>query len=262
MRPAAVTLHLKRSLALNRGDAVFLSSSGGEAGPIPTIAASPAQVPCGDLLGTDTDPCFRALNTLWIPGDSAMAPGCHLRCLRGITLEAGEHVLACRKEGSTLASVTLSDKAHSGSREDGSGPLIRDLVGARLSLAHSQHYTLPDEPEALRSLLHHLALELRVDLILTTGGTGVTSRDITPDATRLVLDRELPGFEQAMMAASLAQTPRAVLSRAKAGILGKSLIINLPGSSRAVRDNLEAVLPALQHTLDKIGDDPRDCGSA
>ncbi len=263
MRPAAVTLYLKRSLTLNRGDAVILASSAGSLEPMPTIAASPPQLPCGDLLEPKgKNPCFRALNTLWIPGDTAMEPGCHLRCLRGITLEAGEHVLACRKEGPTLASVTLSDKAHSGFREDGSGPLIQELVGARLSLAHSQHYTLPDEPESLRSLLHHLALELRVDLILTTGGTGVTSRDITPDATHLVLDRELPGFEQAMMAASLTKTPQAVLSRAKAGILGKSLIINLPGSSRAVRDNLEAVLPALQHTLDKIGDDPRDCGNA
>jgi molybdenum cofactor synthesis domain-containing protein len=242
---------------------VVLSPSTRETGPIATIAAEPPQLPCGDLLGPDRDtPCFRALNTIWIPGDPGPEPGCVLRCLRGLTLEAGRHHYTRWKEGYTLASVTLSDKASSGLREDGSGPLIQDLVGSRLPLAHSQHYTLPDEPASLRSLLHYLALDLRVDLVLTTGGTGLTSRDRTPEATRLVLDRELPGFEQAMMAASLAKTPHAVLSRAKAGILGQSLIINLPGSRRAVRDNLEAVLPALQHALDKIDDDPGDCGDA
>jgi molybdenum cofactor synthesis domain-containing protein len=262
MRPAAVTLSLTRSLILNTGDVVLLSSSGGKAGPVPAIAADPPQLPCGDLLEPHGEPsCFRVLNTLWVPGETGMEPACLLRCLRRTPLEAGRHVLARRKEGYTLASITLSDSAHSGSRQDLSGPLMRDLVDAHLELAHSQHYTLPDEPQALRSLLHHLALELRVDLILTSGGTGLTSRDITPEATRLVLDRELPGFEQAMMAASLAKTPHAVLSRAKAGILGQSLIVNLPGSTRAVRDNLEAVLPALQHTLDKIHDDPGDCGT-
>jgi len=190
-----------------------------------------------------------------------MEPGCLLRCVNGLTFEAGSHVLSCRKEGYTLASITLSDKAHVGLREDEGGALLHELVGARLPLAHGQHYVLPDDPERLRSLLHHLALELRVDLVLTTGGTGLTSRDLTPEATQRVLDRELPGFEQAMMAASLAKTPRAVLSRAQAGILGKSLILNLPGSVRAIRDNLEAVLPALQHALDKVGDDPVDCGN-
>jgi molybdenum cofactor synthesis domain-containing protein len=262
MRPDAITLYLSRPLTLQAEETVLLSPSSGEAGQIRTIAATPSQLPCGELLGADAEsPCFRVLSTQWIPRGSEMEPGCLLRCLRHITLGTGEHAFIRWKEGFTLASITLSDKAHAGLRKDESGPLVQEIVGARLPLAHSMRYTLPDEPERLRSLLHHLALDLRMDLILTTGGTGLTSRDITPEATRRVLDRELPGFEQAMMAASLAQTPQAVLSRGKAGILGRSLILNLPGSRRAVRDNLEAVLPALKHALDKIGDDPGDCGS-
>lgn len=262
MRPDAITLHLDRQLTLKADETVLLAPSSRQAGPFRTVSATPSRLPCGDLVGPDAGaPFFRVLNTLWLPGESAMEPGCFLRCLRDLTLEPGEHDLACRKEGPTLAAITLSDRAHAGTREDASGPLIQELVGTELPLAHSQRYTLPDEPSALKSLLHHLALEQRVDLILTTGGTGLTSRDITPDATQGVLDRDLPGFEQAMMATSLAKTPQAVLSRARAGILGRSLIINLPGSRRAVRDNLEAVLPALKHALDKIADDPGECGS-
>ena len=262
MHPDAITLHLDRELTLKADETVLMAPSSREAGPFRSISATPSQLPCGDLVGPDAGtPCFRALSTLWLPGESAMEPGCFLQCLRDIVLEPGEHSLACRKEGPTLATITLSDKAHAGVREDSSGPLVRELVEAELPLAHSQRYTLPDEPSALKSLLHHLALDQQMDLILTTGGTGLTSRDITPDVTQSVLDRELPGFEQAMMASSLAKTPQAVLSRAKAGILGRSLIINLPGSKRAVRDNLEAVLPALKHALDKIADDPGECGS-
>jgi molybdenum cofactor synthesis domain-containing protein len=97
-------------------------------------------------------------------------------------------------------------------------------------------------------------------LIVTTGGTGVAPRDITPEVTAGLVHKRLPGFEQAMMQASLAATPRAAISRAVAGILGSSLIINLPGSPKGVRENLAPLLPALDHTLDKIHGDPADCG--
>ena len=262
MPSTTITLYLNRSLILARDETVTLSPRAKEEPPLPTIGATPPQVPSGNLLGPDMDtPCFRALNTFWLPGNPEMEPGCFLRCLRGLELEEGEHVYSSWKDGYTLATITLSDKAHAGLRSDASGPLAGEMVFSHLSVSHSQHYVLPDEPSSLRSLLHHLGLEQRIDLILTTGGTGVTSRDITPEATAFVLDRELPGFERAMTAASLAKTPQAVLSRAKAGILGRSLIINLPGSKNAVRDNLEVVLPALKHTLDKINDDPGDCAN-
>ncbi len=145
-------------------------------------------------------------------------------------------------------------------REDLSGPAIRELTAARLPLCHSQGFLLPDEPAQLRALLTDLALHQGYDLICTTGGTGLSPRDTTPQVTAALLDTPLPGFSQAMMAASLAQTPHAAISRAVAGVLGQSIIINLPGSRKGALENLAAVLPALPHALDKLHGDPADCG--
>jgi molybdenum cofactor synthesis domain-containing protein len=164
------------------------------------------------------------------------------------------------KEGYSLARISLSDSGARGNREDRSGPRITEIVRSELPLCLELAFILPDDLGGCKSLLCHLALELQADLILTTGGTGVTSRDLAPEATEAVLERRLPGFEQAMLSASLAKTPHAVISRAKAGILGSSLIVNLPGSRKAVEENLAAVLPAFKHTLDKIRDDPTACG--
>lgn len=165
------------------------------------------------------------------------------------------------KNGYSLAIITLSDKGSQGLRRDESGPLLAEMVRAALPIAFTGHFLLPDDPQKLKSLFARLALELRYDLILTTGGTGVGPRDNTPEATRPLLDRELPGFSQAMMAASLAHTPNAAISRGLAGLMGQSLVINFPGSKKAVCENLEAILPAIPHTLKKIHGDPADCGA-
>ena len=159
-----------------------------------------------------------------------------------------------------MACITLSDKGSLGLREDTSGPAMAEMVADVLPLCHSQGFILPDEPSELRALLTELALGQPYDLILTSGGTGISPRDISPQVTQALLDYELPGFAAAMLAASLAVTPRAVISRATAGVLGQSLIINLPGSLKAVRENLAAVLPALAHALDKLHGDTADCG--
>lgn len=164
------------------------------------------------------------------------------------------------KNGRSLAWITLSDKGSQGLREDLSGPAIAEIIGADLPLCHSQGFLLPDEPGPLRALLTELALGLEYDLICTTGGTGLSPRDIAPQVTAALLDLPLPGFSQAMLAASLAKTPRAALSRAVAGVLGRSIVINLPGSRKAVLENLAAVLPALPHALDKLHGDSADCG--
>lgn len=168
--------------------------------------------------------------------------------------------LEVRKEGRSLAWVTLSDKGSQGMREDLSGPAIADLAAAHLPLCHSQGFLLPDEASQLRALLTDLALNQGYDLICTTGGTGLSPRDITPQVTAALLDLPLPGFSQAMLAASLDKTPHAAISRAVAGVLGQSIIINLPGSRKGVQENLAAVLSALPHAFDKLHGDPADCG--
>jgi len=159
------------------------------------------------------------------------------------------------------AIITLSDKGSQGERVDESGVVIREMI---ISIGASvDHYeVLPDEKPVIIEVLSRLSDSGTIDLILTTGGTGVSPRDVTPEATREVIERELPGMAEAMRAESLKKTPRAMISRAIAGIRKRTLIVNLPGSPRAVRENLAVVLPALSHAIEKINGDPRECGSA
>ncbi len=157
------------------------------------------------------------------------------------------------------AVITLSDKGSKGERTDESGMLLTELV--RSIGATVEHYELlPDERMLIAAALRRLADSGSIDLILTTGGTGVAPRDVTPEATREVIERELPGMAEAMRAESLKKTPHAVLSRSVAGIRGRTLIVNLPGSPKAVRENLAVILPALPHAVAKIKGDPEDCG--
>lgn len=156
------------------------------------------------------------------------------------------------------AIITLSDKGSKGEREDESGKIIREMVAA--VGAEVRHYEmLPDERPLIADALARLADSGSIDLIVTTGGTGVAPRDVTPEATLDVIDRELPGMAEAMRAESLKMTSRAMLSRAVAGIRKRTLIVNLPGSPRAVRENLVVILPALSHAVEKIQGDPSDC---
>lgn len=168
--------------------------------------------------------------------------------------------LDMHKQGFSLAWITLSDTCAAAGREDASGPLMESLVRDKLEISHSQGFVLPDEPLRLRGLVAELALTQRFDLILTSGGTGVGPRDTTPEALLPLLEKRLPGFEQAMLAASLQKTPHAVISRAVAGAIGQSLCISLPGSKKAVAENLDAVLPALKHTMEKLQGDTSPCG--
>jgi len=156
------------------------------------------------------------------------------------------------------AIITLSDKGSKGEREDESGAVIREMISA--VGAEVRHYeVLPDERSLIGAALARLADSGTIDLIITTGGTGVALRDVTPEATRDVIDRELPGMAEAMRAESMKKTARAMISRAVAGIRKQTLIVNLPGSPRAVRENLAVILPALDHTVEKIKGDPSDC---
>ncbi len=145
--------------------------------------------------------------------------------------------------------LTVSDRGYRGEYQDRSGPLIREVVTQRLGATVELQGIVPDALPIIQSTLTVWCDELGLDVILTTGGTGFAPRDVTPEATRTVIQRETPGLVEAMRAASLKITPHAMLSRAVAGIRGQTLIVNLPGSPKAVRENLEVILSALPHGL-------------
>jgi len=151
---------------------------------------------------------------------------------------------------SRIGILTVSDRSYQGQREDRSGPAIRDVLVGRVSdIRVEVEAVVPDELTVIRDTLLEWTDSLALDLILTTGGTGLAPRDVTPEATLAVLDREAPGLVEAMRAASLRITPHAMLSRAVAGVRKGTLIINLPGSPKAVKENLEVLMPALPHAL-------------
>ena len=155
------------------------------------------------------------------------------------------------------AIVTASDKGSQGMREDLSGALIREMLGEGYEILSK--VILPDDREILSAELRRL-VELPVDLILTTGGTGFSKRDVTPEATLDVIERQAMGISQAMMVHSLSITPRAMLSRGVAGICGQTLIVNLPGSPKAVKENLEYIRGPLKHGLEILAGEAGECG--
>lgn len=154
--------------------------------------------------------------------------------------------------------VTMSDKGSQGLREDTSGATIRELVAGIGTV--EQYRIVPDDPEVIQETLMEFADVHRLDLILTTGGTGLSPRDHTPEATLAVIDRQVPGIAETIRAVSLQKTPKAMLSRAVSGTRGRTLIINLPGSVKGVRECLEVVLPVLPHGLEILSGRGGECG--
>lgn len=158
----------------------------------------------------------------------------------------------------TVGILTMSDKGARGEREDLSGEEIKRLV-ADIPAVVKTYEVIPDEKYLIKDKLIEYADESGVDVIITTGGTGVSPRDVTPDATLEVIDKEIPGMAEVMRFESLKKTPRAMISRAVVGLRGRTLIINLPGSPKGVRENLSAILPAISHAVEKIKGDPTEC---
>ncbi|MGH7566164.1 MAG: MogA/MoaB family molybdenum cofactor biosynthesis protein [Gemmatimonadota bacterium] len=152
------------------------------------------------------------------------------------------------------AIVTVSDRTAAGEREDASGPLLAGLLEAA-GWEVSERRVVPDEADAIAAALAELAAR-RVPLVLTTGGTGLSPRDVTPDATRSVADREISGIAEALRAAGLGETPHAMLSRATAAVLGGTLIVNLPGSPRGAESGFRTLAPVLEHAVGLLAGAP------
>ena len=176
------------------------------------------------------------------------------------TQDSAEFLHAIPRETFQAAILTISDRCSQGRAEDTAGPAVSDRLKEFLNVHIYRTEILPDEKETITRRLKHYSGSHSIDLVLTVGGTGFTPRDITPEATRSVLERFAPGMDEAMRAASLTKTPHAMLSRGVSGIRGTTLIVNLPGSPRAGVENLEVIGPALRHGLEKLRGDTDECG--
>ncbi len=174
--------------------------------------------------------------------------------------DAAEVAALVPRERFQAVVVTVSDRCARGLAEDTAGPAVARVLEDELDLHIYRYALVPDEQDEIAERLRHYADGHSIDLVVTVGGTGLAPRDVTPEATRAVVQRPTPGLDEAMRAASLAKTPHAMLSRGASGIRAATLIVNLPGSKRGATENLEAILPALPHGLKKLRGDPADCG--
>jgi len=156
--------------------------------------------------------------------------------------------------------IVMSDKGSRGEREDLSSREIQRVLGGDYRIDFYE--IIPDEKDIIIDRLRHACDELRLDLVLTSGGTGFSERDVTPEASLEVIEKLVPGIPEAMRLYGMQHTPRAMLTRAVAGLRGKTLIINLPGSVKGVRESLEAIMPALPHGLDTLAGQSSECGQA
>lgn len=195
-------------------------------------------------------------------GDCIMPrEGVFAKVLRGGRINVGDEVTEITPEPDrpfTAAWITLSDKGSQGLREDESGPLIGKILTEN-GYDVVETILIPDDEDILKKELTRLADQRQVNLVMTTGGTGFAPRDITPEATTAVCERMTPGISEAIRAYSMTKTPRAMLSRAVSGIRGKTLIINLPGSPKAVRESMEFIMSSLRHGLEILNERTSDC---
>lgn len=195
-------------------------------------------------------------------GDCIMPrEGVFTKVVEGGEIKAGDEIEMIEADTSrafTAAWITLSDKGAAGEREDKSGPLIGEILGAA-GYDVVDGILIPDDPERLKAEFINLADRRQINVVFTTGGTGFSPRDMTPEATTEVCDRMTPGIAEAIRAYSMTKTPKAMLSRAAAGMRGKTLIINLPGSPKAVRECLEFILGPLEHGLEIMLERDSEC---
>lgn len=189
--------------------------------------------------------------------------GLFARVIAGGTVAAGDQIGVSRKiprKTFQAAVLTISDRCFRGENTDTAGPAVGKGLTEKIEAHIYTTRIVPDNKTEIKNALRHYADGHSIDLILAVGGTGFAPRDVTPEAVSSVIERPTPGLDEAMRRSSLKKTPHAMLSRAVSGIRGNTLIISLPGSERAVEENLNAILPALGHGLAKLRGDPDDCG--
>lgn len=149
----------------------------------------------------------------------------------------------------SVAVITISDRSYRGERDDKSGKLLSEIAGEKLGeVIYSS--IVPDELDMIKREILHCVDEMKVDIVITTGGTGISERDVTPDATGELIEKEMPGISEIMRMKGYENTPMSLLSRAKAGVRGRSIIVNLPGSPNAVKESLDYIIPALKHGIE------------
>ena len=195
--------------------------------------------------------CHSHCNIYKKMGDCIMPrEGIFAEVLKGGVVQKGESIKVIEKEEGPyrVGIITVSDRASKGEYEDKSGPVIKELVEAA-GMEVVDYIIVPDEKSQIVKKLLHFSDQRQVALVFTTGGTGFSKRDVTPEATKQVVEREVPGIGEALRSYSLTITPKAMLSRQTAGIRGNTLIINLPGSPKACKENIEYILTPLKHGL-------------
>ncbi|BAI79582.1 conserved hypothetical protein [Deferribacter desulfuricans SSM1] len=176
-------------------------------------------------------------------------------------ITVGDTIEVLPKDGFSVAIITLSDKGSKGEREDITGIKIKEYIEQNLKTSFIRYEMIPDEKDILENMLVDFTDLQQFDLIITNGSTGISPRDIAPDITKRVIEKELPGFAEAMRMKSFEKTPHALISRAMCGTRRNSLIINVPGSPKGALENLETVFPAIPHTIKKLQGDKEDCAT-
>jgi molybdopterin adenylyltransferase len=208
--------------------------------------------------------CHTRCRIFYLAGDCIMPRlGIFARVETGGAVRPGDRAEAfdiVSRETFQAVVLTISDRCSRGEAQDTAGPATAKILAESLGANIYRTEILPDEQETIAERLKHYSEGHSIDLVLAVGGTGFSPRDVTPEAAREVIDRLTPGLDEAMRTASAKKTPHAMLSRAVSGIAKSTLIITLPGSERAATENLQSLLPALAHGLEKLRGDPSDCG--
>jgi len=204
--------------------------------------------------------CHHKCAVFYAAGDCVMPREGIFAVVRGDSkVSVGDDVELKRKEGFSVAVITLSDKGSKGERVDETGPAVVKVLEDNLDVAFTRMEILADEQTELENSLKYFADIQKVDLIITNGSTGVSPRDIAPDATLNVIDKRMPGFEEAMRAESMKITDRAMISRAVVGARGRTMIVNVPGSPKGAVENLNVIVKTIPHCIEKLQGSTEDC---